>query len=116
MRMFSVWRHIDFLYATIGYKEKCEQEKHIRVMHEFTNQIIVKRREYLINKQKLEKSSVNQPADDEIVQNKKNVFLDVLLQSTNDGKPLTNEEILEETDTFMFTVSSNSNYCDETTV
>lgn len=83
-------------------------------MHEFTNQIIVKRREYLINKQEIDKSneSVNQPADDEIVQNKKMVFLDVLLQSTNDGKPLTNEEILEETDTFMFAVSSNSNYCD----
>lgn len=33
---------------------------------------------------------------------KKMVLLDVLLQSTIDGKPLTNEDIREEVDTFMF--------------
>lgn len=78
-------------------------------MHEFTNEIIEKRRQYLINKQKTEdnKSHGNVFEDDVIGRSKKMVFLDILLQSTIDGKPLTNEEILEETDTFLFAVSFN---------
>lgn len=78
-------------------------------MHEFTNEIIEKRRQYLVSKQKTEdnKSNENVSEDDVIGRSKKMVFLDILLQSTIDGKPLTNEEILEETDTFLFAVSLN---------
>ena len=40
--------------------------------------------------------------DDELGIKKRMALLDVLLQSTVDGKPLTNSDIREEVDTFMF--------------
>lgn len=99
-----MWRRFDFLYATLGYKEKQQRDECIRIMHDFSNEIIAKRREYLLN-QSTEKGDKTENDDSAIGGSKKMVFLDVLLQSTIDGKPLGNEEILEETDTFLFAVS-----------
>lgn len=73
-------------------------------MHKFSNEIIAKRREYLLEKQSNE-SNESVAKDDDIGTNKKEVFLDILLQSTIDGRPLSNAEILEETDTFLFAVN-----------
>lgn len=94
-----MWRRIDWLYATLGYKEKQERDKCIRIINDFSNEIIAKRRDYLLsqNLEKCDKTCV-----DDNGENKKKVFLDVLLQSTIQGKPLSNKEILEETDTFLF--------------
>lgn len=38
---------------------------------------------------------------------RKMALLDVLLQTTVDGKPLTNEEIRDEVDNFMFAVNKD---------
>lgn len=72
-------------------------------MHKFSNEIITKRREYLLKKQPNDNHDIVAEADD-IGSSKKQVFLDILLQSTINGQPLSNEEILEETDTFLFAV------------
>lgn len=107
-RFTSIWRRFDILYAIFGYKEKRAQQRYIRIMHDFADDIVAKRRDYLIQQQKTKTGNVPTRADDDddIKRSKKMVFLDILLQATIDGKPLSNEEIIEETNTFMFAVSS----------
>ncbi|XP_005177401.2 probable cytochrome P450 4d14 [Musca domestica] len=90
--------------------------KSIQVMHEFTDKVIADR------KRKLE-SGFNSKAGplpsadivDDIGQKKRMTFLDVLLQSNINGRPLTHEEIREEVDTFMFeghdTTTSGISHC-----
>ncbi|CRK95471.1 CLUMA_CG008940, isoform A [Clunio marinus] len=74
------------------------QQELIKLLHDFTDKVIVARREKLKNK------PVSQQTDDtnDIGTKKKMALLDLLLQATVDGKPLTNEDIREEIDTFMF--------------
>lgn len=110
-KRFTGWRFFDSLYAIFGYIEKREQHKYIRIMNEFANQIIEQRREYLIKQQQTivstnENGSMSNYADcaDYSQRSQKKVFLDVLLQATIDGKPLSNDEIIEETNTFLFAV------------
>lgn len=79
------------------YKNQMES---ILYMHQFTNEIINKRRNILNLFEVQENSDTNL--------NKSNIktkmtFLDVLLQSkTSDGRFLSNDEVREEVDTFMF--------------
>lgn len=70
----------------------------LRVLHGFTENVIRRRRQQLSNVKLGNDDSSN---DDDGVR-KKRAFLDVLLQSTIDGKPLNDLEIREEVDTFLF--------------
>ncbi|EDW10178.1 probable cytochrome P450 4d14 [Drosophila mojavensis] len=73
--------------------------RNIKAMHDFTDKVIAERRATL---QKTLGEST-QSADDEDVGSKRRMaLLDVLLQSTADGQPLSNQDIREEVDTFMF--------------
>lgn len=65
-----------------------EQRKALRVVHGFSDQVIKLRRAQLLNQVK----------DDD----KKMCFLDLLLNATVDGQPLSNADIREEVDTFTF--------------
>lgn len=82
---------------------KTRQDKAIKVLHDFTRTVIKKRRLELIEKNITD--NVESVDDNDIGTKKKMALLDVLLQSTIEGKPLTDEEIQEEVDTFMFEVS-----------
>lgn len=76
------------------------QKKLIKALHDFTDKVIIIRREKLLS------GSVEVANEDESVGGKRKIaLLDLLLQSTHDGKPLTNEDIREEIDTFMFEVN-----------
>lgn len=99
-RLFSLTLRNDFLFE---YSSQAKtQQKSLKILHDFTDKVITERRNELINNQ-------NENDDDSSVQNefgikRKKAFLDILLQSTIDGKPLTNLDIREEVDTFMFEV------------
>lgn len=73
----------------------------MKVLHGFADNVIRKRRKEL-----LDKKDENENALDEIGIRKKRAFLDLLLHSTINGKPLSDLEIREEVDTFIFGVIS----------
>lgn len=85
-----------------------QQAAALRVLHGFTDDVIRKRRQELlaikINNNENSNSSQEEEENEAIGIRKKRAFLDVLLHSTIDGKPLNDLEIREEVDTFMFEV------------
>ncbi|KAJ3655144.1 hypothetical protein Zmor_014282 [Zophobas morio] len=74
------------------------QRKALNILHKYTNNVIRKRRQELLKE--YSSKEMENPADIGI--KKKMAFLDLLLQARVDDRPLTNEEIREEVDTFMF--------------
>ena len=68
-------------------------------MNKFTTKIIKHRRALV---QKGKKEELKNLDDDDVGLKKKMCLLDVLLQSSVDGKPLSNQDIQEEVDTFTF--------------
>lgn len=96
-RGFSIPERFDILYKfTDNYK--CEQ-KSLNILHTYTNSIIRNKKRELVARQ-IETNDV----DDDAGIKKKMVFLDLLLQHQKENKSLTDTEIREEVDTFMFTV------------
>lgn len=81
-----------------------QHDKTINVLHDFTNQVIKQRRHELITKSDINQNILESDADD-IGIKKKYALLDVLLNSNVHGRPLTDLEIREEVDTFMFEVN-----------
>lgn len=99
--MFDILVHNNFYFRFISKYYKM-QENALKILHGFTDKVIHERHDELIAKQS---STNNAPDDGDGIGIKRKVaFLDMLLQTTIDGKPLTNLEIREEVDTFMFEV------------
>ncbi|XP_030378385.1 probable cytochrome P450 4d14 [Scaptodrosophila lebanonensis] len=77
--------------------------ENIKSMHDFTDGVIEERREALQKSIADGTHQASQSNDDADVGSKRRMaLLDVLLQSTVGGEPLSNEDIREEVDTFMF--------------
>lgn len=77
-----------------------EQKSALKTLHDFTDKVIGERRRRILTEDKDDKDDF----DESIGQKRKMAFLDILLQSTIDGRPLTDLDVREEVDTFMFEV------------
>uniref|UniRef100_A0A1I8PH65 Cytochrome P450 n=1 Tax=Stomoxys calcitrans TaxID=35570 RepID=A0A1I8PH65_STOCA len=99
VRFARRYLHFDPVYAVLHPLQKLRTTKLLNTLHDFTKKVIVERRSLLEqNKGKLQSPT----EDNDMGYKKRNVFLDVLLQARIDGQPLSNEDIREEVDTFMF--------------
>lgn len=96
-RMFNIFYRFDLTYMLTPLARA--EKKALDVLHQFTEKIIVQRRQELIRGAATASAS---DADADVGAKRKMAFLDILLQSTIDERPLTNLDIREEVDTFMF--------------
>lgn len=101
-RFVKVWNRIDWIFRLTAPQQYKLLKENIKLMHEFTERIIMERRETLEENLRKKGSSESLNQTDELGQKKRMALLDVLLQSTIDGVALTNDDIREEVDTFMF--------------
>lgn len=108
---FSFWQRFELLYRfTDSYKERSEA---LKVLHGETNRVIKLRR------QMLQDTNIHNMADaeksDDVGGKRRLAFLDMLLISQLEGGSLTDREIREEVDTFLFeghdTTSSAIAFC-----
>lgn len=74
--------------------------QHIKAMHDFTDKVISERRDTL--QKSLNEQSSTGAEENDVGSKRRMALLDVLLQSSVDGQPLSNNDIREEVDTFMF--------------
>lgn len=101
-RVKSPLKNFDvFYYLSSDYRK---EKRNLKVLHDFTNSVIEKRKLEL--KHTINESTSNQV--DEFTSKGKFSFLDLLLTTTVDGRPLTQEEIRDEVSTFLFAVSGSS--------
>lgn len=103
LRFTSMWRRSDLLFNLFAQKDKKKIDNLFETLHNFTNKVIVQRRGHLLKNNGNVSEKCNENIDYGMT--KKMAFLDILLQSTIDGVPLSNTEIREEVDTFLFAVS-----------
>jgi len=98
IRQINFFMSIEFFFnlSPLARREK----KALKVLHEFTANVITARREQL---EKSKEDPVKAADDDDDVgRKKKMVFLDILLQSKIGDRPLTDLEIRENVDAFLF--------------
>ncbi|XP_052902070.1 cytochrome P450 4d1-like [Anopheles moucheti] len=96
IRLFNFLIRYEFFYRLSSNRRK--QLEALKVLHGYTDSVI-KNRQKELQTGKTNALDIN---ENDLGIKKKMAFLDMLLQSKIDGQPLTDLEIREEVDTFMF--------------
>ena len=91
-RFWYPWLWSDFIFWLLGWKK--EQDEAVGVLHSFTRNVIRDRRRARAD------ADTGTAAEEEGLSRRK-AFLDLLL-SSEEGAQLTDEDVAEEVDTFMF--------------
>nr|CAQ57675.1 cytochrome P450 [Nilaparvata lugens] len=97
-RTTKPWLHSDLIWKSS--KRGARYAHDLSILHGFTNRVISERKvARLADKERIK----NHEDDDEFLGKKKRMaFLDLLLEASELGQKLTDDEIREEVDTFMF--------------
>lgn len=96
-RFFNIFIQNKWIFRLSPYYYR--HKKCLKTLHDFTDSVIVARREKLtLNNNHAEADMKG--SDDDV--KRKLAFLDILLRSSIDGQPLSNEAIREEVDIFSF--------------
>ncbi|KAI4462793.1 cytochrome p450 family 4 [Holotrichia oblita] len=99
-RMATGWLRSDFIFYNTSYGKRFLQ--YLSTLHGTTNRVVHERKD-LRQKQ----TPNNENVEDEFGRKKHKAFLDILIDVSQDGTVLTNEQIREEVDTFMFEASDS---------
>lgn len=103
-RFFNVLNQYPRLWSLTP--QAWRSRKVIKILHSFTDAVIRDRQKQLKESLSHTSESVSEETFDEFAENtskkKRFSFLDMLLQATIEGKPLSDLDIREEVDTFMF--------------
>lgn len=105
-RMFNTFYQFDFIFNLTSYARQFKKE--LKIIDDFNKTIIAQRRLELAKRQlelkETPSDNLSDPDDDNVYFSKKKrmVLMDILLQSSIDGQPLTDDEVREEANTFLF--------------
>lgn len=118
-RQVKVWYHPDLLFRMS--KLYREHQSCIKTLHGFSNRVIKERKAEIADQNNNQNNNNNsnnvknlnfqEDADEnkyeilDFPRKKRLAFLDLLIEASKDGKELSDEDIREEVDTFMFEVS-----------
>nr|XP_056711048.1 cytochrome P450 4V2 [Euleptes europaea] len=98
-RQKSPWLWNDYLYLL--FKEGREHHRRLKILHNFTDEVIAERAHEVEMKEKHQNGTVG--TDEPSGRKMRRAFLDMLLNATDDdGKKFSYLDIREEVDTFMF--------------
>ena len=91
-RALTPYKMVNAIYYLTG--DYRAEKRALKVLHDYTNSVIQRRKNELNDNNNYFAQTTW----------KKMAFLDLLIHATIDGKAMTDEEIREEVDTFMFEV------------
>jgi len=92
-RQTSPWLWKDWIFNLT--KDGVEAKKCLKILHGFTNEVIQERKEEMKNEDM-------EDVEDDVGRKKRIAFLDLLIRESKGGTLLSDDDIREEVDTFMF--------------